>query len=422
MNKSNLCPRVHPDGHLAFSDNEQLLPVTPAVRLYPRLECKPYVTQKLLLPEQKRAWPENIPDKQPISIPGNQDTPACGTYLGILYNQRLLIEGKYVPVVYHVFLYLTKYGDLACRLLKSAQLTGETLSKIAKEEHIAMRTVPKTEQPENNTCRRSELTDLMLSAETAEGRLIIPSIWKKSVRLMLSKMDVVNVSARLDRKFELWFLNILYRTYNTRLINDPAGNRLAGQALRLEHNICDTIRQCSARFLLTDAKSRKPCDMVIVSFRMEDTDHFPDRQNTIREQKSDYIKLAACYLRKVLEEKKKTGEYIPAQQFRPTFLRLISATNMLEITFRLRRNETEQKEENPMKIKKAKERRQKMIDLINTADALRDWFEHRDLADQLQKELELNMTIGKFLGDVIELADDEASRIDKIIDNTEVEL
>lgn len=75
-----------------------------------------------------------------------------------------------------------------------------------------------------------------------------------------------------------------------------------------------------------------------------------------------------------------------------------------------------------MKIKDAKERRQKMIDLINTADALRDWFEHRDLADQLQKELELNMTIGKFLGDVIDLADDEASRIDAIIDNTEVEL
>lgn len=75
-----------------------------------------------------------------------------------------------------------------------------------------------------------------------------------------------------------------------------------------------------------------------------------------------------------------------------------------------------------MKIKDAKERRQKMIDLINTADTLRDWFEHRDLADQLQKELKLNMTIGKFLGDVIDLADDEASRIDAIIDNTEVEL
>ena len=60
-NESNFCPRVHPDGHLTFNDNEQLLPVTPAVRLYPRLECKPYVTQKLLLPEQKRNRKRRIP-------------------------------------------------------------------------------------------------------------------------------------------------------------------------------------------------------------------------------------------------------------------------------------------------------------------------------------------------------------------------
>lgn len=60
-NKLNFCPRVHPDGHLTFSDSEQPPPVTPAVRLYPRLECKPYVTQKLLLPEQKRNRKRRIP-------------------------------------------------------------------------------------------------------------------------------------------------------------------------------------------------------------------------------------------------------------------------------------------------------------------------------------------------------------------------